>query len=174
MIIFSIAYLSRKLAVVYITIALTNAIAQRNDSVVQLLKSGDFSGANVAADSLLLATPNDCKLLTLKGIALKGLSKPNEALRSFRLALASCPSSAAALEGAAEIEFANHDSQAGAHLKQLLVLIPADPTEPAEALAAAVRTIRFRHASLVFKTDLLGRDTSLKKQQTRHSTKLSS
>lgn len=131
MITFSIASISRKLAAVCITIALTNAIAQRNDDVVQLLKSGDFSGADVAVDSLLLATPHDCKLLTLKGIALNGLSKPNEALRSFRLALASCPGSAAALEGAAEIEFANHDSQAGTHLKQLLSLIPTDPTSNA-------------------------------------------
>jgi tetratricopeptide (TPR) repeat protein len=128
----SIASISRKLAAAAcIAIALPNAMAQRNDNVVQLLRSGDFNGANVAADSLLLTTPHDCKLLTLKGIALNGLSKPNEALRSFRLALTSCPGSAAALEGAAEIEFASHDPQVETHLKQLLALIPADPTSNA-------------------------------------------
>ena len=131
MITLSIASISRKLAAACLAIALPNAIAQRNDNVAQLLRSGDFNGANVAADSLLLTTPHDCKLLTLKGIALNGLSKPNEALRSFRLALTSCPGSAAALEGAAEIEFASHDPQAETHLKQLLALIPADPTSNA-------------------------------------------
>lgn len=124
----SLASVSRKLAAVCVAVTLTNAIAQRNDSVVQSLRSGDFSGANLTADRLLRVNPHDCKLLTLKGIALNGLAKPNEALRSFRLALASCPGSAAALEGAAEIEFANHDSKAETHLKQLLALTPADPT----------------------------------------------
>lgn len=104
--------------------------------VVQLLREHQNQQALASADQLLAQHPHDCRLLSLRGIALNGLQKPAEAERSFRDALTYCPDDLAALEGAAEIAYAQKQPESVELLQRILAIRPQDGT--AHAMLASV------------------------------------
>ncbi|HEV2273366.1 MAG TPA: tetratricopeptide repeat protein [Acidobacteriaceae bacterium] len=102
--------------------------ADRQDAVVRALQTGDYAAAAAAADAALASHPKDCRLLTMRGLALRGEGQLDGALRSFHQALGICPDFVPALEGAAQIEYKRHSSQAGPLLEEIARLKPRDPT----------------------------------------------
>ena len=98
-------------------------------------------------DALLQTHPRDCRLLSMRGIALNGLSRSGEALQAFRQALRSCPNDLLPLEGAAQIEYAQHQPDAPELLGRILILRPDDATSHA-MLATLDRANRDCRAAL--------------------------
>jgi tetratricopeptide (TPR) repeat protein len=126
------------------------ASAQSHDSasdVVQLLRSRQYEAAEQAAQRLLAETPHDCRLLSLRGLALNGMEKAAEAKRSFEEALQSCPNDLLALEGAAQIAYAQKQPDAAALLERILALRQDDGTSHA-MLASLYRAHRDCRAAL--------------------------
>lgn len=93
-----------------------------------MLRDGNSQQALDAANHLLTQTPHDCRILSLRGIALKSLNRGDEAAKSFRQALLYCPNDMLALEGAAEVEYARRQPDAEELLKRILAIQPADQT----------------------------------------------
>ncbi|HTV13707.1 MAG TPA: tetratricopeptide repeat protein [Acidobacteriaceae bacterium] len=110
--------------------ALLSAQSQQPDAglVIQMLREHRYSQAVTSADQLLSQHPHDCRLLSLRGIALNSMQRPAEAERSFQNALQFCPDDLVALEGAAEIAYALHQPQAPLLLQRILALRPQDVT----------------------------------------------
>ena len=96
--------------------------------VIQMLREHRNQEAVAAADQLLAQAPHDCRLLSLRGIALNGTHKPGEAERSFESALQYCPDDLLALEGAAEIAYAQRQPEASRLLLRILAVRPEDVT----------------------------------------------
>ena len=105
--------------------------------IVQQLHQGNNQAALALAKDALKASPRDCALLSLQAIALTGLHEAQPALGSFLKALTYCPAYLPALEGAAQIEYAQASPDAAQLLERILVLKPADPT--ANAMLASLR-----------------------------------
>jgi len=62
----------------------SSAQSQDNASdVVQLLRSRQYAAAEQAAERLLATAPQDCRLLSLRGLALNGLERASAAKQSF-------------------------------------------------------------------------------------------
>lgn len=93
-----------------------------------MLRGGNYQQALDAADRLLVQSPHDCRILSLRGIALKSLDRSDEAAKSFLQALQSCPDDLLALEGAAEVEYARREPDAEELLKRILAIRPQDVT----------------------------------------------
>ena len=72
-------------------------------AVARELQQNHYPQAVVIADKILIAHPSDCKVLTLRGIALSREGQRSGAQESFERALQFCPESLPALEGAAQI-----------------------------------------------------------------------
>jgi tetratricopeptide (TPR) repeat protein len=105
--------------------------------IVQLLQLHDYRQSLRQVDQLLTAAPRDCRLLSMRGMALTGLQKPAQAERSFNEALRNCPNDLLALEGAAQIEYAWRQPQnAVALLQQILKIDPRNIT--ANAMLASI------------------------------------
>lgn len=107
------------------------ATAQANPeaaNVVQLLRSHQYEEAHRAVESLLAGRPRDCRLLSLDGLALSGLSRSAAAKQSFDQALRYCPRDLLALEGAAQIAYAEKLPDAPDLLERILALRPDDAT----------------------------------------------
>lgn len=98
---------------------------------VQLLQHREYASALSAADAALAHRPGDCRLLVLRGLAFNGERRPVDALAAFKHALNFCPASLPALEGAAQIEYAQHDAGAAPLLERVLALRPEDATSHA-------------------------------------------
>lgn len=98
------------------------------EQVIQMLRAGSFQQALDSADRLLAQTPHDCRILSLRGIALKSMNRGDQAATSFRQALQYCPNDLLALEGAAEVEYARRQPDAEALLKRILAIRPTDET----------------------------------------------
>jgi tetratricopeptide (TPR) repeat protein len=98
------------------------------EQVIEMLRVGEYQQALNAADHLLTQTPHDCRILSLRGIALKSLNRGDEAAESFRQALHYCPNDMLALEGAAEVEYARRQPDAEELLKRILAIRPTDET----------------------------------------------
>lgn len=96
--------------------------------VIQMLREHQNQQAATAADQMLAQAPHDCRLLSLRGIALNGLQKPAEAERSFQDALRYCPDDLLALEGAAEIAYAERRPETPQLLLHIVALRPQDVT----------------------------------------------
>ena len=97
------------------------------DAVTAALRAGDFGQAAERSRVALTKAPNDARLWTLNGLALAGVGRRAEALRSFERALTIDPNYLAALEGAAsrEVVVIDSEGQACAELpppRQLLAL----------------------------------------------------
>jgi tetratricopeptide (TPR) repeat protein len=96
--------------------------------VVVLLQRHEYQQSLTQVNDLLKAAPQDCRLLSLRGMALSGMQKPVEAVESFKDALGHCPNDLLALEGAAQIEYAQHGQDAVELLRRILNLHPGDVT----------------------------------------------
>ena len=106
------------------------------ERVIQLLRSQQFSQALTGVNHLLARQPHDCRLLSLRGLALNGMRRPQEAVEAFKYAINYCPDDLLALEGAAEIEYAQHDPDAAGLLHRILKVRPNDVT--AHAMLASL------------------------------------
>ncbi len=126
-----------RLSGICLTLFATFAMAQSQagtadiTAIVAKLRAGDSSGALMLSQTELRSFPRDCRLLSLQGVALNTLHRSNESLRSFQHALALCPSSLPALEGAAQLEFAAGNHAAIALLDRIVSIRPDDNTSHA-------------------------------------------
>ena len=96
--------------------------------IYQLLSAKQFVPAEKAADAYLAGSPNDCKVRLLLGLALRGEQKLEPALDAFKIASRQCPTSIAAVAGAAETAFLLHAADAGTLVSRVIELLPNDPT----------------------------------------------
>lgn len=105
-----------------------------------MLRAHQYQQALTSVNDLLAHNPHDCRLLSLRGLALNSLQEPTEAEEAFQGALRSCPQNLLALEGAAEIEYARKQPGATALLQRILDLRPQDVT--AHAMLASLDRAR--------------------------------
>ena len=96
-------------------------------TIREYIQRGDFVAALPACDRELKANPGDYQIWTLKGIALQGLGRSVEGLEAFRRALALSPKFLPALEGAAQIEYQEHDPRCRETLQKILAVRPDTP-----------------------------------------------
>ncbi len=99
--------------------------------IVTQLRAQNPSAALAEAQAQLGRFPRDCRLLSLEGVAFSALHRSPDALDAFDHALALCPHSLPALEGAAQLRFAAADPAVKPLLQRILALQPADPTSHA-------------------------------------------
>jgi tetratricopeptide (TPR) repeat protein len=102
--------------------------AQPNaQSITAAIRAKQYDQALELAKQALNAAPGDVQLLTLEGLAWKGLGKDQNALKAFQQALQLAPNYLAALEGAAQLEYAAGSDAAIPLLDRLLKLRPDEP-----------------------------------------------
>lgn len=99
------------------------ASSVRNE-VIRALRTGDNQAALLLAQEGLKTAPRDCTILSLRAIALLNLEQPENALESFQQALSNCPGYLPALEGAAQIVYADKKSEARPLLGRILAVQP--------------------------------------------------
>ncbi len=114
-------------------------VAPNRTDVIEALRRGDNQSALTLAAAALIQTPRDCSLLSLKAVAYNGQAEPEKALSSFQEALSICPKYLPALEGAAQIEFAQHRPETIPLLERVLVEQPENSTANA-MLATMLRS----------------------------------
>src|SRR6516165_2904333 len=102
--------------------------AQNAQPIVTALRNKQYTQALDLAQQVLKTTPRNAQVLTLEGLAFRGLRRDEDALAAFQQALRADPDYVAALEGAAQIEYAAARPEAVLLLDRLLKLRPADPT----------------------------------------------
>ena len=105
-------------------------------SITAALREKQYDQALRLARQALKSKPEDSQLLTLEGLAWKGLGKDQDALAAFQHALNIAPNYLAPLEGAAQIEYAAGSADAIPLLDRLLELRPNEQT--AHAMRAAM------------------------------------
>jgi len=114
---------------------------QRSPQVAEIvgqLRSGNNQQALILIERQTKTYPHDCRLRSLQGVALTGLSRQDDALHAFDSALSTCPDDLAALEGAGQIRYARKDKDAIPILQRIVNLQPANL--PGQAmLASALR-----------------------------------
>jgi predicted Zn-dependent protease len=98
------------------------------DQIMQALRAKDYPTAVSAADAVLATHPEDCRILVMRGMALRGEDRADDSLQSFEAALHACPHFVPALEGAAQIEYARRSADAVPTLNELISIKPEDPT----------------------------------------------
>jgi predicted Zn-dependent protease len=113
--------------------------AQKQE-IYNLLAAHRFQQAEQAATSLLAATPGDCSVNVLLGLALRGENKLEPAFKAFHAAMGQCPQSLAAVAGAAETAFLLNNPEAKGLVTQVIKLRPADETGYAMLGAIDART----------------------------------
>jgi tetratricopeptide (TPR) repeat protein len=102
--------------------------AQPNaQSITAAIRAKQYERAIELAKQALNAAPGDVQVLTLEGLAWKGLGKDQNALTAFQRALQIAPNYLAALEGAAQLEYAAGSEAAIPFLDRLLQLRPDEP-----------------------------------------------
>jgi tetratricopeptide (TPR) repeat protein len=106
------------------------------EEIVGRIRSGDAQGALTLAQARLRREPANCQVLSLEAVAYTGLSKTDEALKSFEDALRHCPSYLPALEGAAQIGFQRQNMSAIPLLERILKLEPGNL--PAHGMLASL------------------------------------
>jgi tetratricopeptide (TPR) repeat protein len=97
-------------------------------SIGSAIRAGQFDHALELARQALKTAPNDVPVLTLEALAFKGLGQEQNALAAFHRALQLSPDYLAALEGAAQLEYAAGSDRAIPLLDHLLKLRPNEPT----------------------------------------------
>lgn len=144
---FPIWFYVQKLRVIVIAALMSGAVAavsqagsSANDSALEQLRKGDSIGALDLANQALQRDPHDCRMLTVRGLALKNLAKPSKALESFSSAASFCPKFLPALEGLAEMQYAQHSPQTAATLAKILTLQPENQTTHAMLAATDARS----------------------------------
>jgi Flp pilus assembly protein TadD len=101
------------------------------DQIMQALRAKDYLTAVTAADAVLATHPThpeDCRILVMRGMALRGEGRADDSLQSFQAALNACPHFVPALEGVAQIEYARRSPDALPVLEELISIKPEDPT----------------------------------------------
>jgi tetratricopeptide (TPR) repeat protein len=101
---------------------------QSAQPIISALRNKQYADALKLAEQALKTAPRNAQILTLEGLAYRGLARDQDALAAFHGALAADPGYVAALEGAAQIEYAAGRPEAVPLLDRLLKLRPADPT----------------------------------------------
>ncbi len=97
-------------------------------SITVALRGKQYKQALELARQALNTAPGDVQILTLEALAWKGLGQDQNALTAFQRALRIAPNYLAALEGAAQIEYAAGSDAAIPLLDRLLKLRPDEPT----------------------------------------------
>jgi tetratricopeptide (TPR) repeat protein len=98
------------------------------NAVSQLISEKNFAQAKEDVDKLLIAYPNDPRILMTKGAIFAGERNYPDALASFQQALDLAPDSAPAMMNLAEIEFVmGKYAEAEAHY---IKLVPSQPKNP--------------------------------------------
>ncbi len=97
-------------------------------SITAALRGKQYNQALALAKQALSTAPEDVQILTLEALAWKGLGKDQNARTAFQHALRIAPDYLAALEGAAQIEYAAGSDAAIPLLDRLLKLRPDEPT----------------------------------------------
>lgn len=118
--------------------AFTQASQTNTEQVIAFLRTQQYSEALQLTDSLLESSPRDCQLLSLRGLALHGVDKTDQAVASFKRALQYCPENVLALKGAAQIEYDRRRPDAIKLLAAVLAIRPND-IESHAMLAALYR-----------------------------------
>jgi tetratricopeptide (TPR) repeat protein len=101
--------------------------AQKQE-IYNLIAAHRFQQAEQAAVTYLSATPGDCSVNVLLGLALRGEAKLEPAFHAFQTAMSQCPQNLAAVEGAAETAFLLKSPEAKGLVTQVTKLRPADET----------------------------------------------
>src|ERR1700722_3400039 len=101
------------------------------NAVMRALQHNDNAQAVAIAGSILITHPSDCRILTLRGIALSREGQMSDANKSFEQAIAFCPESLPALEGPAPTTYATHSPAASDLLHRSLLQRPDDQTSHA-------------------------------------------
>jgi len=104
---------------------------ESEDTILRALKTRDYPAAIAAANEVLKIHPKDCKILTMRGLALQDEGKVDEGLQSFNQAIDACPHFVPALKGATQIEYARRSPRTRKLLNELLSNAPEDPTSNA-------------------------------------------
>jgi tetratricopeptide (TPR) repeat protein len=102
-----------------------------SNAVVKELQQNHYQQAVVIADKILTTRPSDCRVLTLRGIALSREGEGSGAQASFEKALQFCPESLPALEGAAQIAYSTRAPATADLLHRILLQRPDDQTSHA-------------------------------------------
>jgi tetratricopeptide (TPR) repeat protein len=97
-------------------------------AIQSAISARDFSEALELLHSALQSAPNDPRLLTLQGVAYRGLGDKKASLLSFQKALKISPNAIPALHGAAQIEYESGSASGIPLLQHLLQLEPGNPT----------------------------------------------
>lgn len=118
----------RLLLVLVLLPAATFSQMPGSGSIDSALRSGQYDQALALIQAALRQSPKDAKLLTLEGIALSRKGKQQQALRAYEQALEISPQNLAALEGAAELEYAAKSKRAIPLLNRILALQPNNET----------------------------------------------
>jgi tetratricopeptide (TPR) repeat protein len=120
------------LVVVLFAFVPQSGLGQGNpDQIMQALRAKDFPAAVSAADAVLATHPThpeDCRILVMRGMALRGEGRVDDSLQSFQGALNACPHFVPALEGVAQVEYARRSPDAVPVLQELISIKPEDPT----------------------------------------------
>jgi tetratricopeptide (TPR) repeat protein len=95
-------------------------------AIVEALRSGQNDAALRLVDRELSRASEDPRLWTLKGVALTGLSREQEALAAFHRALQIDARYVPALQAAAQIEYGARHPRAKRTLEQLIAVDPAN------------------------------------------------
>jgi tetratricopeptide (TPR) repeat protein len=112
----------------------------QKQEIYNLIAAHRFEQAEQAAVAYLSATPGDCNVNVLLGLALRGEAKLQPAFNAFQTAMNQCPENLAAIEGAAETAFLLNNPEARNLVTQVTKLRPADETAHAMLGAIDART----------------------------------
>jgi tetratricopeptide (TPR) repeat protein len=112
----------------------------QKQEIYNLIAAHRFQEAEQAALAYLAATPGDCNVNVLLGLALRGEAKLQPAFNAFQTARSQCPENLAAVEGAAETAFLLNSPEAKSLVTQVTKLRPADETAYAMLGAIDART----------------------------------
>ena len=102
--------------------------ASNAESIASAIRAQRYDHALELARQALKAAPNDVQVLTLEALAFKELGQEQNSLAAFQRALQLSPDYLAALEGAAQLEYAAGSDRAIPLLDRLLKLRPNEPT----------------------------------------------
>jgi tetratricopeptide (TPR) repeat protein len=126
------------------------------NTVAHELQQNNNAQAVVIADRILTTRPSDCRVLTLRGIALSREGETSDAQNSFEKALESCPDSLPALEGAAQIAYAKRSAATAGLLQRILLQRPNDQTTH-----AMLGSLSFQHGDCAAAIEHFERSLSL-------------
>jgi tetratricopeptide (TPR) repeat protein len=112
----------------FVCLVVATAWAQNAQPIVSALRSKQYADALELAGRELKTSPGNPQILTLQGLAFRGLGRDRDALTVLQQALHTDPDYVAALEAAAQIEYAAESAGAVPLLDHLLKLRPEEPT----------------------------------------------